>query len=97
MAASRRRSLLTEFCGEIAAGRADVVLLAGGEAMSTVRHLTTSDGEGLPDWSEDPGGELEDRGYGIRGLVARRALQHGLTDVVSQYAHVRQRPPSEAR
>lgn len=77
------QSLVTELSGEIAAGRADVVLVAGGEAMSTHRHLRGAD---QPDWSEDPGGQLEDRGYGLRGMVARRSLVHGLHEIAGIYA-----------
>ena len=75
--------LVTELAGEIAAGRADVVLIAGGEAMSTHRHLAGPD---QPDWSEDPGGQLEDRGYGLRGMVTRRSLVHGLHEIAGIYA-----------
>jgi acetyl-CoA C-acetyltransferase len=77
------QKLVTELAGDIAAGRADVVLVAGGEAMSTHRHLAGPD---QPDWSEDPGGQLDDRGYGLRGMVARRALAHGLHEIAAVYA-----------
>ena len=77
------QKLVTELAGEIAAGRADIVLVAGGEAMSTHRHLA---GPGQPDWSEDPGGQLEDRGYGLRGMVTRRSLVHGLHEIAGIYA-----------
>ena len=78
------QQLVTELAREIVAGRADVVLIAGGEAMSTQRHLA---GEGeTPDWSEDPGGQLEDRGYGLKGMVSRRALAHGLHEISGLYA-----------
>ncbi len=80
------QKLVTEMAREIAAGRADVVLLAGGEAMSTARHLAGLEGAERPDWSEDPGGSLEDRGYGLRGMVSRRALAHGLHEVAGIYA-----------
>ncbi len=77
------QKLVTEMSREIAAGRAEVVLIAGGEAMSTHRHLAGPD---QPDWSEDPGGQLEDRGYGLRGMVSRRALAHGLHEIAGIYA-----------
>ncbi|WP_139977358.1 enoyl-CoA hydratase-related protein [Nocardioides litoris] len=76
--------LVTEMAGEIAAGRAEVALLAGAEAMSTVRHLRGTDAQ--PDWTEDPGGSLEDRGYGLQGMVVRRALTHGPQEIAGFYA-----------
>jgi acetyl-CoA C-acetyltransferase len=80
--------LVNEFAGEIAAGRADVVLLAGAEAISTTRALAP-DGvrvEGAPDWSEQVGGSLEDRGYGLEGLFTDDSVRHGLVDAASHYA-----------
>ncbi|MEO9322871.1 acetyl-CoA acetyltransferase [Nocardioides sp. C4-1] len=78
------QKLVTELAGDIAAGRADVVLVAGGEAMSTQRHL--ADADPRPDWSEQPAGSLDDRGYGLRGMVTRRALVHGLHEIAGIYA-----------
>ena len=76
--------LVTEFAGQIAAGAVDVVLVAGAEAISTVRAL--ADAEDAPDWSEQVGGQLEDRGFGLEGLVSDYARSHGLTGAPSQYA-----------
>ena len=45
--------LVNEFAHAIAAGEASMVLLAGAEAISTVRHLTTR-GE-TRDWAETVG------------------------------------------
>ena len=76
--------LVNEFAGEIASGRADVVLLAGAEAISTTRALAgTAD---APDWSEQVDGQLEDRGFGLEGLVSSYQSSHGLTGAPSQYA-----------
>lgn len=76
--------LVNEFAGEIAAGRADVVLLAGAEAISTTKALAgTAD---APHWSEQVGGQLEDRGFGLEGLVSAYQTSHGLTGAPSQYA-----------
>ena len=82
------QSLVNEFAGEIAAGHADVVLLAGAEAISTTRALAP-DGtrvEGAPDWSEHVDGSLEDRGYGLTGLFSDDSVRHGLVDAPSHYA-----------
>jgi acetyl-CoA C-acetyltransferase len=79
--------LVTEFSREILAGNADVVLLAGAEAMSTIRHLAKS--ENKPDFSDDPAdpdGSYEDRGYGLHGLISMEQAAHGLTNAPAQYA-----------
>jgi acetyl-CoA C-acetyltransferase len=78
------QSLVSEFAAEIAAGHATCVLLVGAEAMSTVRELRSTGAK--PDWSDDPAGDLEDRGYGITGLMTRQGIMHGLVDAPSQYA-----------
>jgi acetyl-CoA C-acetyltransferase len=72
--------LVNEFAAEIAAGAADVVLVAGAEAISTVR------AGDVRDWSEQVGGQLEDRGFGLEGLVSTYQSAHGLTGAPSQYA-----------
>ncbi len=79
--------LLTEFSREILGGNAEVVLLAGAEAMSTIRHLAKSDNK--PDFSDDPAdptGSYEDRGFGLAGLVSMEQVAHGLTTAPAQYA-----------
>lgn len=82
------QKLVTEFAGEIAAGRAEVVLLAGAEAISTARALTSgrAGGAEVPDWTESVGGQLEDRGYGLDGLFSDDSIRHGLVDAPSHYA-----------
>ncbi|AWS41664.1 acetyl-CoA acetyltransferase [Streptosporangium sp. 'caverna'] len=76
--------LVNEFAAAIAAGSAEVVLLFGSEAISTVRHLANADDR--PDFGETVGGDLEDRGYGLEGLVSRFQAAHGLAGAPSQYA-----------
>lgn len=78
------QTLVAEAAAEIAAGRSTVALVVGSEAISTMAHLGRT-GE-KPDWSEDPGGQLEDRGFGLKGLITKYAATHGLTDATSQYA-----------
>lgn len=77
------QALVAELGDAMVAGRSEVALIAGGEAMSTARHLA---GEDQPDWSEDPGGQLEDRGFGLRGVTTLTQVRHGLMDAPSQYA-----------
>lgn len=76
--------LVNEMAASIERGDREVVLLAGGEAMSTTRHLAAA--EDKPDFAEVIGGQLENRGDGLRGLVPMYAANHGLTDAPSQYA-----------
>ncbi|WP_182904044.1 acetyl-CoA acetyltransferase [Microbispora sp. H10830] len=76
--------LVNEFAATVAAGAAEVVLLFGSEAISTVRHLAGA--EDKPDFTEHVDGDLEDRGYGLKGLVSRYAAEHGLTGAPEMYA-----------
>ncbi|CAB4698204.1 unannotated protein [freshwater metagenome] len=76
--------LVTELAGRIAAGASEVALVVGAEAMSTMAHYAFRDDR--PDWTERVGGQLDDRGFGLEGLVSRYQANHGLDDAVSQYA-----------
>ncbi|GAA2380218.1 hypothetical protein GCM10009855_20340 [Gordonia cholesterolivorans] len=78
--------LVNEFGAEIAAGRADAVVLFGAEVMSTVRHAQRSGT--APDFSETVGGQLEDRGYSIGGLTSIDEVKHGVVIPISQYSIV---------
>jgi len=76
--------LVNEFAAEIAAGRARVVLIVGGDAVATTRAL--ADAPDRPDFHRTVGGQLDDRGYGLGGQVTRYATQHGLRGVAAQCA-----------
>ena len=76
--------LVNEFAGVIAAGDASVVLLAGAEAISTVRRYARE--ADRPDFTEHVPGSLEDRGYGLDGLASAHLIAHGLTGGPAQYA-----------
>lgn len=76
--------LVNEMAAAIARGEREAVLLAGAEAISTVRHLASS--AERPDFTETVGGQLQNRGYGLRGLVSMHGANHGLTDAPVQYA-----------
>jgi acetyl-CoA C-acetyltransferase len=81
------QQLVTELAGAIASGGADVALVFGSEAISTTQHYARAQEQAeRPDFSEHADGSLEDRGYGLRGLVSRHQAAHGLTDAPSQYA-----------
>ncbi|MBK1789101.1 acetyl-CoA acetyltransferase [Prauserella cavernicola] len=76
--------LVTELAASIAAGEAEVALAFGSEAISTVAHLAGA--EDRPDFTEDVGGQLEDRGLGLRGLATRQQVLHELIDPPTQYS-----------
>jgi acetyl-CoA C-acetyltransferase len=76
--------LVNEFAHAIAAGEMDMVLMVGSEAISTVRHLQTL-GE-TRDWSETLDGQLEDRGYGMDGLITLDLIAHGARTAIQVYA-----------
>jgi acetyl-CoA C-acetyltransferase len=76
--------LVNEMANAIGEGEVGLALLIGSEAISTVRHLT---GEGKkPDWCEAVAGSLEDRGYGLDGLVCETLFRHGGRNPIQLYA-----------
>ena len=76
--------LVGEFCAAIAAGEAQVVLLTGSEAMSTVLHLQAQ--QQAPDWSQTAEGDLEDRGYGLEGMFTPTLGRHRIRGAIPAYA-----------
>ena len=76
--------LVTELAGTIVAGRAEVALVFGAEAISTAARY--ADTVGRPDFTEHADGSLEDRGYGLDGMVSAHQAAHGLAGAPSQYA-----------
>ncbi len=78
--------LVSELAATIASGGAETALAFGAEAISTIQDYARHDADGRPDFSEHAEGSLEDRGYGLRGMVSRHQAAHGLTDAASQYA-----------
>jgi acetyl-CoA C-acetyltransferase len=76
--------LVNEFAQAIGRGEADMVLLVGSEAISTVRHLA---GQGQTrDWAETLGGQLEDRGFGVDALNSAELARSGARTPISVYA-----------
>jgi acetyl-CoA C-acetyltransferase len=76
--------LVNEFAAVIAAGGSEVTLLFGSEAISTIADLAKADDR--PDFTEHPGGSLEDRGYALSGQLSLQQAAHGLTGGPAQYA-----------
>lgn len=77
--------LVNEFGAQIAAGAAEAVVLFGAEVMSTIRHAQSSAGPD-PDYREEVGGQLEDRGFGIEGMISVEEVKHGVVQPTPQYA-----------
>ena len=78
------QKLVGELARDIAAGRSDCAAIVGAEAISTMLALQAS-GD-APDWSESVGGQLEDRGYGMKGLIDRELIAHGIGAPIPGYA-----------
>jgi len=75
--------LVNEFAQAIGAGEMGVALICGSEAISTVRHLVGR--SETRDWTEDLGGQLEDRGYGDP-LTEPDLARHGARTAINLYA-----------
>ncbi|BDW81462.1 acetyl-CoA acetyltransferase [Erythrobacter sp. Dej080120_24] len=73
-----------EFASSIAAGDSQCAVIVGSEVISTALALAAK-GE-KPDWSEAIGGEFEDRGYGIDGMMEPALFAHGATGAIPLYA-----------
>lgn len=78
--------LVGEMVGRVGAGEFEAALLFGSEALSTVRHLTSGGAGPSPDWSQEMGGQLDDRGPGLEDMLDPHYLRHGLTGAIPAYA-----------
>ena len=78
------QKLVGELAQEIADGKAQVAAIAGSEAISTTLALVAK-GEN-PDWSEELGGEMEDRGFGMKGVLDATLIAHGVRGAIPAYA-----------
>ena len=84
------QDLVSEACELLHAGEARMILLAGGEAVSTARHLQATGGQA--DWSETVDGDVEDRLGDVAKMVSEAEIRHRLYTVPPIYAlaeHVR--------
>lgn len=73
-----------EFAQAIAAGESECAVIVGSEVISTALDLAKK-GE-KPDWSEEIGGEFEDRGYGLDGMMEMALFAHGASGAIPLYA-----------
>ena len=77
------QKLVGELAQEIANGQADMAAIVGAEAISTTLSLAAK-GE-KPDWCEEIGGQLEDRGFGMKGLLDQTLIAHGVRGAIPAY------------
>jgi acetyl-CoA C-acetyltransferase len=75
--------LVTELARNIAAGRSDVAMVFGSDAVSTQRYY--AEAADKPDFSETVAGQLEDRGFGYDGIFSKYTIGHGLVGAPAQY------------
>ncbi len=78
------QKLVGEFARDIASGACECAAIVGAEAISTVLALTAK-GE-TPDWSEEIGGEFEDQGFGLDGMIEPALFAHGAGGAIPLYA-----------
>ena len=77
------QKVVTEFAGAIAAGDVEVALVLGSEPGSTTKYFSSRDDK--PDFTEEVGGQLDDRGYGFEQYMSEYTAKHGLTGAPVQY------------
>ncbi|MFC1822828.1 acetyl-CoA acetyltransferase [Thermodesulfobacteriota bacterium] len=75
--------LINEFCGRIASGEFETVLIVGGEVIANIKAAKRA-GISL-DWTEDTGGQLEDRGYTEEGYYTSQEHENDLMLAISLY------------
>ena len=76
--------LVNTFAEKLARGEARAVLLAGAEAISTVRHLRAE--KQSRQWAEAIEGQVDDQGWGMKGLFTRDLATHRLMTAPPVYA-----------
>lgn len=77
------QNLVTEFADKIAAGDTDMVLLMGGETLATIKAAQRA--QVTLDWAEDVGGQLDDRGQGMKGMMDRQQIDNGFLSAPLMY------------
>ncbi len=81
---SSPQDLVSEMSELVHAGGARVVLVAGGEAISTARHLV-AEGRHV-DWSETIEGDVEDRLGDVAKMISAAEIRHRIFTVPPMYA-----------
>ncbi|MBI5609186.1 MAG: acetyl-CoA acetyltransferase [Deltaproteobacteria bacterium] len=84
MGGNTPQQLVNRFAERLARGEVEVVLLAGAEAISTVRHLLAR-GE-TRNWAETLDEPVDDRGAGWDELLSPELVAHRLLNIPALYA-----------
>ncbi|MEP4147022.1 MAG: SRPBCC family protein [Halioglobus sp.] len=77
------QALVTEFSERISAGDNSLVLLVGGEAIGSTKSALKADVK--LQWGDDTGGQIEDRGLGVDGIIDRQQIDNGLATAPLMY------------
>ncbi len=80
---STPQNLVSEYAEKISAGEVEVVLLMGGEALATTKAAKKA--QISLDWNDNTGGQLEDRGLGLDGMVDHRQKDNGMNSAPLMY------------
>lgn len=75
--------LVSEFAERLAAGESEVVLLVGAEVLANIKAISKAKVE--MDWSEQIGGQLEDRGMSAGRLITGHEIIHQLVLPMQYY------------
>lgn len=78
------QKLVGELAADIAQGKSDMAAIVSSEAISTMLSLLKSGKSG--DWAEEHDGDMDDRGYGIDGMIDGELIRHGAKGVIPVYA-----------
>ncbi len=78
------QKLVGELAQDIVEGRSSCAAIVGAEAISTMLALQARDEQA--DWSEAVPGSLDDRGYGMKGLIDTPLIAHGVGAPIAGYA-----------
>lgn len=78
------QKLVGEIAEHIAHCEFELGAIVGAEAISTVLALAKAGQK--PDWSEEIGGDLDDRGYGSERIFEKEWLMHATLGVIGGYA-----------
>lgn len=78
------QALVGEVAIKIARGDIDVALLVGAEAQASAKAAMRADIE--LDWRDDTGGQLEDRGIGLAGIMPQQLVENDVTAAGAVYA-----------
>ncbi|MGJ8686595.1 MAG: hypothetical protein ACSHWQ_03895, partial [Spongiibacteraceae bacterium] len=75
--------LVGEYCEKLARGEAEMVLIAGGEAIANTRAAAKATEQ--PNWQEEIAGQLEDRGGDEEVLYSDDDINHGVAAPMQFY------------